>query len=794
MGFRWLEVLEKEFDKSFVDLDILLGDIDEEQQDIALEGRERMTRLSAAFAQLCHKSESIFHQNSHLETQLVAMRSEVCQLRSLKTVLERQINDLVYQVHDAQLQLCHLKEPSTKDASSPLRNGLVDPEVIRQKLADHKTSTETNGEKETLDQRRLTEELEQVKKENAVWKQQALTLRGEVIGAKLAAKYSAKELAGRVQQLQLLIREKEMKLEPEMQQKLWNQLEAEINLHRHKTIIRECRSSHPLTNGHVEPAADESADDEPRPGELRTAFIRKRENQRTMGLSITGGNEHGVPILISEIHPGTAAAECGRLHVGDAILFVNGRDLREVPHEDAVKILSEAAAQQEITLEVLYIHPDPDELANREVESRAEVAKEISTSEYPIFDPSLLRGLDGLTVQTNDEYSGLGNDARFWDPHEPPFVNIEPPDIMIDEGHQQTASAMVHQEARPERPPASAEVPSDSASSSRSAVVTVTEAIVPAMPTTTTEPPLSFTAARVETSDNDDDGENEDENPIASMRIGSRLSQHSNSQMLDFAQLENRAAGATTEQLSDQEHHSGHEYLEQRNSNLVNGAEAIFKEAAEQTKTTDDGSAATAIAASLSGANASMNGRDLGAPSLIPNYSTATNVDGNVPSSDIIKAIPAPLQMNRNPLPTSAPATSSSSQYLPERRADAPFAHQTNADLPPAAGNSFSQYAFPYPIQGRDAGQAALNPFPYPLNGGNQGAASTAPAPCAYPYPRDREKILKGTMMLSPSIAGLGGGGGGVTRYYLPPQDEGDHLNQSPPPAGYKNRDTKILY
>ena len=64
---------------------------------------------------------------------------------------------------------------------------------------------------------------------------------GEVIGAKLAAKYSAKELAGRVQQLQLLIREKEMKMEPEMQQKLWNQLEAEINLHRHKTIIRECR-------------------------------------------------------------------------------------------------------------------------------------------------------------------------------------------------------------------------------------------------------------------------------------------------------------------------------------------------------------------------------------------------------------------------------------------------------------------------------------------------------------------------------------------------------------------------
>ena len=54
----------------------------------------------------------------------------------------------------------------------------------------------------------------------------------------------------------------------------------------------------------------------------------------------------------SEIHPGTAAADCGRLFVGDAIIFVNGSDLREVPHEDAVKILSEAASQQEIMLEV----------------------------------------------------------------------------------------------------------------------------------------------------------------------------------------------------------------------------------------------------------------------------------------------------------------------------------------------------------------------------------------------------------------------------------------------------------
>ena len=80
----------------------------------------------------------------------------------------------------------------------------------------------------------------------------------------------------------------------------------------------------------------------------KTIKMRKSKSQRykqcfTSSLSL---------LNFSEIHPGTAAADCGRLFVGDAIIFVNGSDLREVPHEDAVKILSEAASQQEIMLEV----------------------------------------------------------------------------------------------------------------------------------------------------------------------------------------------------------------------------------------------------------------------------------------------------------------------------------------------------------------------------------------------------------------------------------------------------------
>lgn len=65
--FRWLEVLEKEFDKAFVDVDLLLGEIDPDQVDITYEGRQKMTTLSSCFAQLCHKSQTVFQLNHKLE-------------------------------------------------------------------------------------------------------------------------------------------------------------------------------------------------------------------------------------------------------------------------------------------------------------------------------------------------------------------------------------------------------------------------------------------------------------------------------------------------------------------------------------------------------------------------------------------------------------------------------------------------------------------------------------------------------------------------------------------------------
>lgn len=62
-----------------------------------------------------------------------------------------------------------------------------------------------------------------------------------------------------------------------------------------------------------------------------------------------GGKEHGVPILISEIHPAQPAERCGGLHVGDAILAVNNINLRDAKHKEAVTILSQQVTSSHCT-------------------------------------------------------------------------------------------------------------------------------------------------------------------------------------------------------------------------------------------------------------------------------------------------------------------------------------------------------------------------------------------------------------------------------------------------------------
>lgn len=79
---------------------------------------------------------------------------------------------------------------------------------------------------------------------------------------------------------------------------------------------------------------------------LCISIIRKDHSFHTL-LAVShgcaqGGVDHGFPVLVSEIYEGLPAARCGGLVVGDAILAVNGVDLRGATHAQAVHALTEA--------------------------------------------------------------------------------------------------------------------------------------------------------------------------------------------------------------------------------------------------------------------------------------------------------------------------------------------------------------------------------------------------------------------------------------------------------------------
>ncbi|XP_051511127.1 Golgi-associated PDZ and coiled-coil motif-containing protein-like isoform X2 [Myxocyprinus asiaticus] len=346
--FRWLEVLEKEFDKAFVDVDLLLGEIDPDQADITYEGRQKMTSLSSCFAQLCHKSQTIFQLNHKLEAQLVDLRSELIDVQAEKAVVEEVVHEQLLQLHAIQLKL-QAKAGQTVDTDS-IKDRMVGTTQLFPKEKELEAS-----KKEKVKEVKLEAEVKMLKKENEALRRHIAVLQAEVYGARLAAKYLDKELAGRVQQIQLLGRD----MKGPAHDKLWNQLEAEIHLHRHKTVIRACRGRNDAKKSLPSPVGHDtdSLKKTQGVGPIRKVVLTK-EDHEGLGISITGGKEHGVPILISEIHPTQPAERCGGLHVGDAILAVNNINLRDAKHKEAVTILSQQRG--EIEFEVVYVAPEVD--------------------------------------------------------------------------------------------------------------------------------------------------------------------------------------------------------------------------------------------------------------------------------------------------------------------------------------------------------------------------------------------------------------------------------------------------
>uniref|UniRef100_A0A182IQC2 Uncharacterized protein n=1 Tax=Anopheles atroparvus TaxID=41427 RepID=A0A182IQC2_ANOAO len=80
-----------------------------------------------------------------------------------------------------------------------------------------------------------------------------------------------------------------------------------------------------------------------------------KSDNNGLGISIKGGRENRMPILISKIFRGMAADNAKGLYVGDAILSVNGEDLRDATHEEAVRALKRAGRVVDLEGSLAYV-------------------------------------------------------------------------------------------------------------------------------------------------------------------------------------------------------------------------------------------------------------------------------------------------------------------------------------------------------------------------------------------------------------------------------------------------------
>ncbi|KAL2296812.1 hypothetical protein Nmel_014861 [Mimus melanotis] len=85
------------------------------------------------------------------------------------------------------------------------------------------------------------------------------------------------------------------------------------------------------------------------PGAVRGQGHRHRDLLLLPSRGLLGGRENKMPILISKIFKGLAADQTEALYVGDAILAVNGTDLSEATHDEAVQALKKTG--KEVILE-----------------------------------------------------------------------------------------------------------------------------------------------------------------------------------------------------------------------------------------------------------------------------------------------------------------------------------------------------------------------------------------------------------------------------------------------------------
>lgn len=365
VGFRWLGLLEKEFDKSYVGMEhasrTLAEDYDlDEMYDTH---RKLLSNIGHCFVQLVHKAQSIFQTNAKLEAELVNLRED---LSSATVTIAKSESEKKYLVCCLQSSLVENHKLKNSDGGGQSEDSLC--ESIQMRLAEQMASIQRLD----WDQRKHEKRCHILEQDNTRLRQERGELVSELVGARLDAKYLDKELAGRIQQIQILLASNASQ---EHKQQVWAQIEAEMHLQRAKTIANMCYSKQKLRHSGANSDRDDKDDAEDDNlgnnhvvqngrARLKQVHLHKHDSDE-LGMAILGGKEHGLPIMISEIFPDSAVGRCKKMCAGDVILAVNGDSFIEMGHNEAVQYLSALRGSILFDLENT-IEADIDEVCDME--------------------------------------------------------------------------------------------------------------------------------------------------------------------------------------------------------------------------------------------------------------------------------------------------------------------------------------------------------------------------------------------------------------------------------------------
>nr|XP_058934830.1 gamma-2-syntrophin isoform X4 [Kogia breviceps] len=136
----------------------------------------------------------------------------------------------------------------------------------------------------------------------------------------------------------------------------------------------------------------------------------RRQPVGGLGLSIKGGVEHGVPVVISKIFKDRAAHQTGMLFVGDALLQVNGINVENATHEEVVHLLRNAG--DEVTVTVEYLREAPSFL-KLPLGSPGPSSEPGSGTSSPLFDSGLHLNGNSSNTAPSSPSSPVANEPKY---------------------------------------------------------------------------------------------------------------------------------------------------------------------------------------------------------------------------------------------------------------------------------------------------------------------------------------------------------------------------------------------